>query len=68
MPAVKEKPAVEEAGHREKPVLVDLEADEVHSSWIFHFCGSTKVEKKPIVEGWVRRTGWVGRGLNSIRV
>ncbi|XP_062174974.1 uncharacterized protein LOC133880110 [Alnus glutinosa] len=55
-------------------VPVELEVKEVHSQPIFHFRGSVKVKKKPVVEekpvvikkpvveGWVwrRRTSWVG--------
>lgn len=57
-------------------VPVDLEVKEVYSQPIFHFRGSVKVKKKPVVEekpviikkpvveGWVwrRRTSWVGGG------
>ncbi len=40
--------AVEGSGRRGKPVSVDLGAEKVHSSLIFHFR-----EETPAVEGWV---------------
>jgi hypothetical protein len=58
---VEEKPAVEGSSRCGKPVLVDLGAEKVHSSSIFHFREETPaVEPPPVVEGWVRWKSLLG--------
>jgi hypothetical protein len=59
--AVEEKPAVEGSSRRGKPIPVDLGAEKVHSSSIFHFREETPaVEPSPVVKAWVRWKSLLG--------